>query len=74
MAKIKITGIKGMNDMLPEEAGIWEKFEDTARCVAASYGYRQIRTPILEATGLFPAAWVKPPTSLKRRCIPLPVR
>ena len=53
MAKIKITGIKGMNDMLPEEAGIWEKFEDTARCVAASYGYRQIRTPILEATGLF---------------------
>ena len=50
MAKIKITGIKGMNDMLPEEAGIWEKFEDTARCVAASYGYRQIRTPVLVFT------------------------
>ena len=53
MAKIKITGIKGMNDMLPEDAGVWEKFEDAARSVAASYGYRQIRTPILEATGLF---------------------
>lgn len=53
MAKIKMTGIKGMNDMLPDEAGVWEKFQDTAREVAASYGYRQIRTPILEATGLF---------------------
>ena len=53
MAKIKMTGIKGMNDMLPDEAAVWEKFEDTARSVAASYGYRQIRTPILEATGLF---------------------
>lgn len=41
MAKIKITGIKGMNDMLPEDAGVWEKFEDAARSVAASYGYRQ---------------------------------
>ena len=53
MAKIKMTGIKGMNDMLPDEAAVWEKFEDTARSVAASYGYRQLRTPILEATGLF---------------------
>lgn len=53
MAKIKIAGIKGMNDMLAEDAAVWEKFEDTARAVAASYGYRQIRTPILEATGLF---------------------
>lgn len=53
MAKIKIAGVKGMNDMLPEDAAVWEKFEDTARAVAASYGYRQIRTPSLEATGLF---------------------
>lgn len=53
MAKMKIAGIKGMNDMLAEDAGVWEKFEDTARAVAASYGYRQIRTPILESTGLF---------------------
>ena len=73
MAKIKITGIKGMNDMLPEDAGVWEKFEDAARSVAASYGYRQIRTPILEATGLF-SRGVGPPTSLKRKCIPSPIR
>lgn len=53
MAKVKIAGIKGMNDMLPEDAAIWEKFEDTARGIAASYGYRQIRTPMLESTQLF---------------------
>ncbi len=53
MAKVKIVGIKGMNDMLPQDAAIWEKFEDTARAVATSYGYRQIRTPILEQTQLF---------------------
>ena len=53
MAKIKIAGIKGMNDMLPADAAIWEKFEDAARSAAASYGYRQIRTPILESTQLF---------------------
>ena len=74
MAKIKITGIKGMNDMLPEDAGVWEKFEDAARSVAASYGYRQIRTPILEATGLFSRGVGRPPTSLKRKCIPSPIR
>ena len=53
MAKIKINGIKGMNDMLPEEAAIWEYFTDTARRTAAAYGFKQIRTPIVEATGLF---------------------
>ncbi len=53
MAKVKIAGVKGMNDMLPADAPIWEKFETAARETAASYGYRQIRTPILEATSLF---------------------
>ncbi len=53
MAKVKIVGIKGMNDMLPQDSAIWEKFEDTARSVATSYGFRQIRTPIVESTSLF---------------------
>ena len=30
MAKIKIAGIKGMPDMLPEESAVWEFFTDTA--------------------------------------------
>lgn len=53
MGKQKISAIRGMNDMLPEESPLWEKFEDTTREVAASYGFRQIRTPILESTSLF---------------------
>ena len=53
MAKIKIAGIKGMTDMLPEESAVWEFFTDTARRTASLYGFRQIRTPILEQTALF---------------------
>ena len=53
MAKIKIAGIKGMPDMLPEESAVWEFFTDTARRMASLYGFRQIRTPILEQTALF---------------------
>ncbi len=53
MSQAKIAAIKGMNDMLPEETPIWEAFEDAAKGVALSYGYRQIRTPILESTALF---------------------
>lgn len=53
MAQAKILGIKGMNDMLPEDTPIWEKFEFAARDAATSYGFRQIRTPIVESTNLF---------------------
>ena len=48
-----IQAVRGMNDMLPEEAPLWEFFEDTVRAWLARYGYRQIRTPILERTELF---------------------
>lgn len=53
MGNAKITGIKGMNDMLPDQTPVWERFEAAAHQAAASYGYRQIRTPILESTALF---------------------
>lgn len=54
MAKVqKIAGIRGMNDILPAEAPIWEYFEECAHDVLRAYGYKQIRTPILEATSLF---------------------
>ena len=49
----KITGIKGMNDVLPDEAPLWELFENTVQSVLKSYGYQQIRTPIVEPTPLF---------------------
>jgi histidyl-tRNA synthetase len=48
-----INAIRGMNDVLPDEAAVWERFEDTARTVFAQYGYRNLRVPIVEATPLF---------------------
>ena len=49
----RISGIRGMNDLLPEEVPLWELLEVTAQAVLKSYGYRQIRTPIVEETQLF---------------------
>ncbi len=48
-----LQAVKGMNDLLPDEAGTWEFFEDTVRGVFRQYGYRLIRTPIVEPTALF---------------------
>lgn len=49
----KIVGVKGMNDVLPAEAPLWELFENTVQSVLRSYGFQQIRTPIVESTALF---------------------
>jgi histidyl-tRNA synthetase len=51
-----LQSVRGMNDMLPQEADTWRFFEDTVREWLHSYGYREIRTPILEHTGLFKRA------------------
>lgn len=48
-----IQAIRGMNDILPEESHLWEFFEDTVRDWLRAYGYRNIRTPVLEQTDLF---------------------
>jgi histidyl-tRNA synthetase len=48
-----LQAVRGMNDVLPDEAPLWERFEDTARAVFAQYGYRNIRVPIVEPTALF---------------------
>ncbi|ALQ51350.1 histidine--tRNA ligase [Nitrosomonas ureae] len=48
-----VKAIRGMNDILPEESYFWEYFEQTARQWLAAYGYRNIRTPIVEQTDLF---------------------
>lgn len=49
----KIVGVKGMNDILPADAALWELFENTVESVLKSYGFQQIRTPIVEPTALF---------------------
>ena len=42
-----------MNDILPTDAPLWELFENTVESVLKSYGFQQIRTPIVEPTALF---------------------
>ena len=48
-----LAGVKGMNDLLPADAHLWELVEETVRDWARGYGYQQIRTPIVEPTALF---------------------
>jgi len=49
----KIFAIKGTKDILPQEARKWQKVESVAKRIFELYGYREIRTPIFEATELF---------------------
>ena len=49
----KITSIRGMNDVLPEQTPLWQWLEQRARAVLAAYGYQEIRLPIVERTELF---------------------
>jgi histidyl-tRNA synthetase len=49
----KLVGVKGMNDILPPEAAQWEALEQVVRDMMQRYGYENIRTPIVEPTGLF---------------------
>jgi len=49
----KISGVKGMNDLLPGDIEVWQHVERTARDIFARYGYAEMRTPIVEDTGLF---------------------
>lgn len=49
----QIQAIRGMNDCLPSESGLWQYVESTIHQVVASYGYQEIRTPIVESTDLF---------------------
>ncbi len=48
--------VRGMNDILPDEAGLWLWLEDVVRDWLESYGYRNIRMPLLEPTALFKRA------------------
>ena len=52
MAK-NIQAIRGMNDCLPSQTGVWQFVEANIRLVVANYGYQEIRTPIVESTDLF---------------------
>ncbi|MFN3987941.1 MAG: histidine--tRNA ligase [Rhodocyclaceae bacterium] len=51
-----LQAVRGMNDILPEDAEAWEHFEDIVRDWLRAYGYRPMRMPIVEPTALFKRA------------------
>ena len=53
MKKNSIAAVRGMNDLLPADSALWEWFDARIADWVRSYGYQQIRTPILEHTDLF---------------------
>ena len=50
---MKFQAPRGTQDILPDAAMHWQALEDRARLVSERHGYREIRTPIFEATELF---------------------
>ncbi|HID08833.1 TPA: histidine--tRNA ligase, partial [Candidatus Micrarchaeota archaeon] len=49
----KVKAVRGMTDILPEESLLWQYLEAEIREAFAIYGYREIRTPIVERAELF---------------------
>ncbi len=52
MSKL-IKSIRGMHDVLPEDSHRWQSFEAVIRQLMTSYGYKEIRMPLVESTDLF---------------------
>ncbi len=48
-----IRAVKGMRDLLPPETALWNQVETVARDIFRTYGYGEIRTPLVEETELF---------------------
>ncbi len=49
----RIQAIRGMNDILPETTALWRSIEQVFVSVLSSYGYQEIRFPLIESTQLF---------------------
>ncbi len=50
---MKITALKGTKDVLPQESYLWHHVEYCMRHLTSLYGFREIRTPVIEHTELF---------------------
>ena len=50
---MKIQSIRGMNDILPDDSAKWQYVESHLAEILCSYGYREIRFPLLEQSELF---------------------
>ena len=66
-----IQAIRGMNDLLPEDTSVWQQVEKVLRSTMNSYGYDEVRMPIVEKTIYSVVQLAKLPMLLKRRCIHL---
>jgi histidyl-tRNA synthetase len=53
---VEVQPVRGMNDVLPAEIGAWQRLEGCIRELLASYGYEEIRVPVVEHTALFKRA------------------
>ncbi len=53
LTQSSLQAIRGMNDITPDDTRYWQQLESTMRAVLASYGYQEIRFPIVEKTELF---------------------
>ncbi|MCZ7558886.1 MAG: histidine--tRNA ligase [Burkholderiaceae bacterium] len=49
----RLSGVRGMNDVLPVDEPLWRRFEDAVAGAMRACGYSRIRTPIVEHTRLF---------------------
>jgi len=49
----EVRAVKGMNDVLPDQIGRWQRLESAFAASARRYGYAEVRTPIVEPTQLF---------------------
>ncbi len=49
----KIQAVRGMNDILPDDIYKWQYFENAVKSTLKSYGYQEIRLPIVEKRELF---------------------
>jgi histidyl-tRNA synthetase len=52
----QLRAVRGMNDILPADSTLWRHFETIVEDWLDQYGYLEMRTPILEHTGLFKRA------------------
>ena len=50
---MRVSPVRGMNDILPEVSAQWTAVESAAEAVFDAYGYRRIRLPVIERTELF---------------------
>jgi len=48
-----LKALRGTKDILPRDVGIWQRIEDSSRDIFSIYGYKEIRTPIIEEAALF---------------------